>query len=155
MRTRTGRWEIGVAAAFIAGCLAVLWETRDIPPGTFEPLGSAPVPQAVALLIIALCLAVIVTAMRRPAMAEDEPGYDPRPLDAFVVCAFTIVYVAVMQARLLDFAPLTALFLFATIAFLTRLNLRSLPTAALVAVVTGWGCQYVFTRVFVVDLPGL
>lgn len=155
MHSRMARWEIGVAAAFIAGCLAALWETRDIPPGTFEPLGSAPVPQAVALLIIALCLTVIVTALRRPAEADDAPAYEPRPLDAAVVAVFTIVYVAVMQARMLDFAPLTAVFLFANIAFLTRLRLRALPTAALVAVITGWGLQYVFTRVFVVDLPGL
>ncbi|WMS43666.1 tripartite tricarboxylate transporter TctB family protein [Acuticoccus sp. MNP-M23] len=144
-----------MAAAFIAGCLAVLWETRDIPPGTFEPLGSAPVPQGVAALIIALCLAVIAPALRRPAEVAPDPGYTPRPLDAAMVAGLTIAYVAMMQARLLDFAPLTALFLFVTIAFLTRLRLRAMPTAALVAVVTGWGCQYVFTRVFVVDLPGL
>ncbi len=155
MQNRLAHWEIGVAAAFIAGCLAALWETRDIPPGTFEPLGSAPVPQGVALLIIALCLMVIVTALRRPAEPAEDLGYAPRPLDAAVTAGLTVVYVAAMQARLMDFAPLTALFLFVTIAFLTRLRLRSLPTAALVGVITGWGLQYVFTRVFVVDLPGL
>ena len=42
-----------------------------------------------------------------------------------------------------------------SIALLSRLRLRSLAAAAVVAIVVGWGTQYLFTRVFVVDLPGL
>lgn len=152
------RWEIGVATFFVAACALILYETRDIPPGTFEPLGSAPVPQATATLIMLLSLAVGLNGWRRLHAGRGNapaPDYQQRPLDAFAVAALTVVYVLVLDARLLDFAPLTALFLFIAIAMLARLRPRSLVGAAIVAAVTGWGTQYVFTRVFVVDLPGL
>jgi len=152
------RWELGVAAFFIIACTLILWETRTIPPGTFEPLGSAPVPQATAVLIIALSLAVGLKALRRlrvqpkrPAAADDGN----RPLDAIAVGALTVLYVALLDARVFDFAPLTALYLFFTIGLLIRLEPRGLAVAAAVAATVGWGAQYVFTRVFVVDLPGL
>ncbi len=154
-RSRAFPWEIGVSGALVTLCLAVLWETRRIPPGRFEPLGSAPVPQATAILIILLSLVVAVRAARTPG-GEDEPlAYAPRPLDAWVVAALTVGYVLAMQARVMGFAPLTTLFLVATIGFLTRFRLRRLPLVVLVSAITGWGCAFVFTRVFIVDLPGL
>ena len=155
-RSRAFPWEIGVSGALVALCLAVLWETRRIPSGRFEPLGSAPVPQATAVLVILLSLVVAVWAARTPGGEEDEPlGYAPRPLDAWVVAALTVGYVLAMQARVMGFAPLTTLFLVATIGSLTRFRLRGLPLVVLVSAITGWGCAFVFTRVFVVDLPGL
>lgn len=153
------RWEIGIAIFFIVGCALILWETRTIPPGTFEPLGSAPVPQVTAVLIMLLSLAVGINGWRKlgaeGASADDDKGYRPRPLDAWAVAALTVVYVATLDSRVLDFAPLTAVYLFLSIALLSRLRLRSLAAAAVVAIVVGWGTQYLFTRVFVVDLPGL
>lgn len=154
------RWELGVATFFIVACLLILWETRTIPPGTFEPLGSAPVPQATAVLIIVLSLTVGLKALRRlrgrPASpSETATDLGDRPLNAVAVAALTVLYVALLDARAFDFAPLTALFLFLTIGFLIRLQPRGLVVAAAVAAIVGWGAQYVFTRVFVVDLPGL
>lgn len=150
------RWAFGVSLALILGCLAVLWQTRRIPAGTFEPLGSAPVPQATALLIIALSVVVGLGARRRMRGPETgDPPAPPRRLDAAAVAGLTIAYVMVMDWGALDFAPLTALYLFATIGSLIRFRPRGLVTAAIIAVVMGWGCAYVFTRVFVVDLPGL
>lgn len=152
------RWELGVAVFFVIACAVVLWETRTIPPGTFEPLGSAPVPQATALFIIMLSIAVGVSAVRRLRAGGDpvgQEGYTPRPLDAFVVAVLTILYVMLLDARVLDFAPLTAAFLFIVISVLVRFKPAAMAGAALVGVVTGWGAQYAFTRVFVVDLPGL
>ena len=43
---------------------------------------------------------------------------------------------------------------FDAIGLLVRFQRRHLPWVALVGVSMGYGCQYVFTRVFVVDLPG-
>ncbi len=42
-----------------------------------------------------------------------------------------------------------------TIGALVRFERRLLPLIVVIALVTGFGCQYVFTRIFVVDLPGL
>jgi hypothetical protein len=150
------RVDIGVCLLLIVICCAVLVEAAKLPPGSFEPLGSAPIPQATAGLIIFLCLLVIARAalvMRRGEGIVAEPADPPRRLDAAVIFGLTVIYVALMALRVAGFALITAVFLFVTIAFLTRFAPRSLPIAALIGIVMGWGCQYVFTQVFVVDLP--
>jgi Tripartite tricarboxylate transporter TctB family len=150
------RVDIGVCLFLIVICCAVLVEAAKLPPGSFEPLGSAPIPQATAGLIIFLCLLVVgraALAMRRGETTGAEVPYPPRRLDAAVLFGLTVLYVLLMAQRVAGFAPVTALFLFVAIAFLTRFAPRSLPIAALVGVVMGWGCQYVFTQVFIVDLP--
>jgi hypothetical protein len=150
------RTVLGVAAAIVAVCAAVLWEARLIPAGVFEPMGGAPVPIAVAGLIILLCVCIMAVAARRPRRPPDEADpVRPRRLDALVVALLTIAYVAVLQLRLTDFAVMTAMFLVLAIGTLLRFEWRRMPWVVLVALVTGFGCQYVFTRIFVVDLPGL
>ena len=152
------RTDFGLALFLIVVCAVVLFETRDIPPGTFEPLGSAPIPQATAGLIILCSLIVMARAVLQTRRGAVETAYDElelRPRDAALVLGLTVVYVLMLQFRLLDFAPLTVLFLIASIGLLVRFERRQLPWVVLVALVMGYGCQYLFTRVFVVDLPGL
>jgi hypothetical protein len=147
------RIEIGVAIMVIVMAAIALFETRDIPPGSFEPLGSAPVPQATAGLIILLCLGLIVRACldRRPVAAGPKSGL----IDAAAVVVLTLLYVTAMHYRLTTFAVMTAIYLVVTIGFLVRFERRLLPIIIGLAIVVGFGCQYIFTRVFVVDLPGL
>jgi len=150
------RVDIGVCLFLIVICCAVLVQAAKLPPGSFEPLGSAPIPQATAGLIIGLCILVIGRAalvMWRGEASAAAPPYPPRRLDAVALIGLTVVYVLLMAQRVAGFAPITALFLFVAIGFLTRFAPRSLVIAALTGVIMGWGCQYVFTQVFVVDLP--
>ena len=155
------RTNLGLALFLIVVSAAVLWESRGIPPGTFEPLGSAPIPRATAGIVIVLSLAIMVEAIRALRRAGAGAGggaaeplpYEPRPLDAVAVLALTGVYILLMQFRLIGFAVATAGFLFLAIALLTRFRPRALPVAALIGVVMGFGCRYLFTRVFYVDLP--
>ena len=72
-----------------------------------------------------------------------------------IVALLTVLYVTALQFRLTTFAIVTTVFLTATIFVLSRFDLAKLPVILVVAAVTGFGCQYLFTRVFVVDLPGL
>jgi hypothetical protein len=147
------RLEIGVALMLILIASLALFGTRTIPPGRFEPLGSAPVPQAVAVLILLLAIWIIVRACidRRPIAAAAVDRY----LDAGVVVVLTLLFVAAMHYRLASFAILTLIYLTATIGFLTRFDRRQMPWIVGIAAVVGFGFQYLFTRVFVVDLPGL
>jgi len=147
------RLEIGVALLMIVISAPALFGTMEIPPGKFEPLGSAPVPRAVAGLIIILALGLIVRACidQRPLAASSADRY----LDATAVVVLTLLFVAAMNFRLATFAVLTSVYLIVTVGFLTRFKRRSLPAVIAVGLITGFGCQYVFTRIFVVDLPGL
>ena len=147
------RVEIGVALMLILIASLALFGTQDIPPGRFEPLGSAPVPQAVAGLVLLLAIWIIVRACidRRPIATPSADRY----LDAAVVVAFTLLFVAAMHYRLTTFAILTTVYLVATIGFLIRFDRRRLIWVFGLAAVVGFGFQYLFTRVFVVDLPGL
>jgi hypothetical protein len=151
------RVELGVGALIVAICLAMLWESRTIPPGTFEPLGSAPVPQATAGVIILLCLFVMGNALRklRAGVRGEPPVIRPRRLDAAAVFGLSLLYVGALHLRLTTFAVMTTIFLVLAIGFLLRFRPRAMPIVLLVAAVTGFGCQYVFTRIFIVDLPGL
>jgi hypothetical protein len=153
------RVDLGVGAVIVAVAGAVLVESRKIPPGVFEPLGSGPVPQVTAALIIGLCLIAMVQAWRRLLRAEPSPAMAdtvrPRHLDAAVVIALTVIYVVTLQARLADFSILTLVYLTCVIGLLVRFAPRRMPAVILTAAAMGFGCQYVFTRIFVVDLPGL
>lgn len=147
------RTDLVVAFGLIIICAAFLYETFRLPPGTFEPLGSAPVPQATASCIILLCLAVIVQALRRPDGVEMPRG--ERYLDAAIIVGLTLLYATVVHMRLATFAILTTVYLLLAIGWLVRFKPRQLPAVILTAAIVGFGCQYIFTRVFVVDLPGL
>ncbi len=154
------RTDLALGLGLVVVCGAVLWEARGIPPGVFEPLGSAPIPRVTAGLIILLALVVMgraLLALLRPAAAAPAGAEELtlRPLDALAVIALTTLYILAMALRLVDFAILTALFLLITIGVLTRFERRLLPLIVVLALVVGFGCQYVFTRIFVVDLPGL
>ena len=150
------RFDIGVALVLIVIAAIAIWQAADLPPGTFEPLGSARVPQMTAGLIILFSLWVIIRAMLRGDDVSDaEPAGRARWRDAAIVGFLTIVYVAALHFRITTFAIVTTVFLTATIFVLTRFDRAKLPIILLVAVITGFGCQYLFTRVFVVDLPGL
>ncbi|MCB9946059.1 MAG: tripartite tricarboxylate transporter TctB family protein [Geminicoccaceae bacterium] len=158
------RVDIAVALGLIVICAIALFGTRDLPPGTFEPLGSAPVPQATAAIIIALCTIVIARASRRPHANSRAPdgviaGKDDSDKAnagrAVITVLLTIGYIATIHMRLATFAVLTTVYLVLTIGWLSRFKPHLLPAIAATALVVGFGCQFIFTRVFIVDLPGL
>ena len=148
--------DLWLGAFLIIACGAVLWETRDIPPGTFEPLGSAPVPQVVASLIILLTLSVMLRAWLRlrGGGVRSEDDVPPRWADAALVTAFTVIYALTLHFRVGRFDVLSTIYLFVTIGMLVRFRRSSLLAVAIVSAVVGFGSQFVFTRVFIVDLPG-
>jgi putative tricarboxylic transport membrane protein len=154
--SKTPYADIGLSVFLIVVCAAVLWETRKIPPGTFEPLGSAPIPQLVATIIMLLSLLVIANAwlsLKRPTEGSEGEALVLRPVDAGATFLLTLVYVLAMAFGLIGFAIATTLFLFVTIGLLARFRPKGLVLAAAIALLMGFGCEYVFTKIFFVDLP--
>lgn len=153
--TRSSRAEIAISLLIIAACLVILMETLELPPGSFEPLGSAPVPQATAGLIIALCCVVIWLALAR-GRAREADGVDEEveePGSAAYLFLLSIAYVGGLHSARIDFGVLTTAFLLLSIWGLERFRTGALLPAAVVAAIVGFGCKYVFTKIFVVDLP--
>jgi putative tricarboxylic transport membrane protein len=150
--------DIGLSLFLIVVAGIIINQASRLPPGIFEPLGSAPVPTAVAWIIVGLCLLIMLRAILRlrkgaaPVAGADE-GFATRPLDATVVLLMAAAYVLVMQYRLVSFRMATTLFLVLSIGFLVRFRPRAMPVALVIGLLVAFGCQYLFTRVFVVDLP--
>lgn len=179
--------DVGLAIFIIAVCIAAIAECWNLPPGTFEPLGSGPIPIATASIVIGLCLIIlaraVVTLVRHRAYtktteeltieAEDAAtGFRPRPFAAVVVLALGGLYVGALYFGIVGFGTVTTLFLllimlyligpvpwgalhaFATTGDRSRLaEARPILIALVIAVIMGYGCEVVFTRIFYVDLP--
>ena len=151
--------EIGVAALVILIC-AVFWiQAKSLPPGTFEPLGSGPVPMYTAGIVILCCLIVIGRAtaaiFQAPslfrALREEFPG-SPR-MGGLLMLGSSIVYVGLLHLQVASFGLITFVFLAALIWAMESFRLLKVPLALAVAAAFAFGAEYLFTNVFVVDLP--
>lgn len=156
--SRQSRIEIAVAAALII-LSGVTWlSVSELPPPFFDPIGSAAFPKAMAVIIAALSLVVIakaVLASRSAPAAEAEPSPEARQshLLGAAMYALVILYAAAMQWKLLGFATATALFIVAAGAVLGRFRLKETIVSAVLALLLGFGGDYLFTHVFYIDLP--
>ena len=159
------RVELGFSIFLIVLSIVIFRETLSLPPGSFDPVGSAGFPRLISTVIGILSLTILIRAVRKlhavskspaapatPDGAASQP-FRPRPDLALVFYALALMYASVMALRLISFGLCTVLFLFASIGMLTRFTLKRLPIALLIALVIGFGSQYIFTQVFVLDLP--
>ena len=164
--TKYFKTEIGVQVFLIVVAAAFLWDTRSLPGPVFDPLGPAPVPRLICWSVIILCLVIIgqvvfartnatpadETLSELDMVAEPEPT-KPQPLLAIATLALSVAYVLVMAFRLTGFAVATIVYLILTIGMLSRFNKRSMIVGIIIALIMGFGCEYLFTEVFVIDLP--
>ena len=70
----------------------------------------------------------------------------------FVTCILTILYVLALTVRLVDFRVITAIFLFVTGTVLARDSRRHIALIV-ISVLLSQTLYYVFTELFVIDLP--
>lgn len=153
---RAAAKDIGLAVAMILVCAAFLWESLNIRSvATGDPVGPAGVARITAFIIIALSVYLLVQAVPRvtksPAEREDLKEGGERGLVLWVL-GLTVLYVLGLGYRI-DFAVLTALFLFLSVGILGNFSRRTIVIAIVIAIVMAYGCQYLFTQVFLVDLP--
>jgi hypothetical protein len=154
---RRSIYEIGVASLILAVCAVIWTQAARLPPGTFEPLGSGPVPQWTAAIVILCCALVIVTAARRLRTAAagdsapEESGGTPRT--ALLLCGLTVIYVGLLDLGAASFGLITFGFLTLLIWGLEGFRGGVLVPAAITAAIAAFGAEYLFTNVFVVDLP--
>ncbi|MGK7864939.1 tripartite tricarboxylate transporter TctB family protein [Falsiroseomonas sp. E2-1-a4] len=143
-------------AVFVTGLAALLWfEAEKLPPPFFDPLGSAAVPQGIAVILLVLAALValragIGLAQRKPRVPAE---YRARPDVAVGIVLLTIGYVGVMQARLVGFELASVAFVALASALLGLFERRIMLIGLLIALVLGFGGTWLFTGFFYIDLP--
>jgi hypothetical protein len=149
------RFEVWVSLLVILICLVFLWESWDLPPGSFEPLGSGPVPQATAFIVILCAGLVIFNALRTPVQLSGDEEIKERPSISagLIISLATVIYSLMLHFRLMPFAWMTTLFLIITIWSLEKFEKKKFLPALITAIVIGFASEYLFTEVFIVDLP--
>ncbi|WP_366555003.1 tripartite tricarboxylate transporter TctB family protein [Aquibaculum sediminis] len=151
----------GLILAVIGGaCVAAAMAAPQ--PG-LDPLGPGALPMAAALIVILLSLAMIGQALRRKrfepsasfAESTDSGGtrQTPSPLPLLQVSIVTLLYVAALAFLRLPYWGATLVFVTITVWLLSGWRVASLPKALAAGVVLGFGCDYLFTQIFIVDLP--
>ena len=153
MQRKVDAGDLALAAGLAAIAGTLFYGARLIPPPFFDPVGSAAVPRGVAwalagLLVVQIGLRLAGAQPRAPLHRGDLAMGRGAVFSMLILAG----YCAVMQARWLDFAPATALFLAVSITVLVG-SWRMLPLAAVIGLAMGYGCQWLFTDVFFVDLP--
>jgi hypothetical protein len=162
---RERRADLGLAFAMIVVSAAVWWEASKLAPAPFDPLGPKSFPMwiAAALGLLSVAAVIIVLCGRLLGRSDtslilgigDEPpaDYALRPGLAVAASALTLLYVAVLT--------LTGVgFLWATIAYIGALGWamsertpRHTVIAVVIAVLAGCAITYLFTKIFILDLP--
>jgi Tripartite tricarboxylate transporter TctB family len=150
---------VGMIALGVTGYIGSLGLTTN----AFEPIGPAPGPRAIGVILVVLALTVIARAVRRlavsgPAVAQDAPESTARrhigkPWLAVATVALSVVYIGVMNAGLMGYRWSTVVYMFVLGAMLVGFRLRVLPAMAGIALVMGIGSHLIFTRLLFVDLP--
>ena len=149
-----------LACSFIAlVCVVFFVQAWSLPPGTFEPLGSGPIPMATAAIVFICCLVIIVSRVRvlsQGVWLENQfrkEFMSRSPYGPLVTMGLTVVYVTALDLKIASFGVITCVFLTILIAALEKFQKKALLPALIVAVVVAFGVEYMFTNVFVVDLP--
>ena len=149
------RFEVWVSLLVILICVIFLWESWDLPPGSFEPLGSGPVPQATAFVVIFCAGLVILSALKKSVQLSEHEETQEKPSirAGLIISSATVVYSLVLHLRLMPFAWMTTLFLIITIWGLEKFDRKKFLPALITAIIIGFASEYLFTEVFIVDLP--
>lgn len=148
---------IAVAVVFYRASL-------DLPEPIFEPVGSAFVPQIMAIAAVLCAVAEIAkyliarrkeTQSNNVSSSTDETQW-LKAVSKIVFVVFFAALVVVLSSRLVAFSIIAAALFFAT-AVATGLPRQTKPllVAGIVGVIFGVILELVFTRVLFIDIPTL
>jgi putative tricarboxylic transport membrane protein len=149
--------DIGISIAMIGLCAWVFWETLSLPPPAYDPIGPAAFPRALCVIISFLSIMMVIRAFRLHSNAKRESAQEQshrlRPDLMVFFAVLTMIYVLSLTIRLLNFSISTTVYVALLVIGLMRFDLKRLPIAIILGLIMGFGCGYIFTRIFYIDLP--
>ena len=115
----------------------------------------------VQIIVLALLIAVLVETYRNrknpipatTAIPGDEIPFTKRPGRAAACFVLLVGYVISLVATPLPFAIASILMVFAVGGIMSGWERKYLPVLAQLALLTGFGAEFVFTKVFTIPLP--
>jgi len=131
--------------------LLFFWQSLSIPAPTFEPVGGARVPQALAIAIVLSAAVALVMAMRK--RAEGQSQAEPAKLvdrRGLLFIAIFVAYATALASRLVGLGWLTAAFLIVSQALFSEK--RFSPLLAIVLAISAFALELVFTKVVIIDV---
>ena len=149
--------EIALSISLIIFSIIVYYFSLELPEPEYEPLGSAALPQGLAVIMSLLSLIVIIRAIPKiktykPTTNTDD-NVTSRPKLAILVFIITLIFIGILDYGILGFLPAGIIYL-STIGYLmTHRDLKSFPWIVAFAVILTVFSYYVFTKFFYIDLP--
>ena len=149
--------EIALSISLIIFSIIVYYFSLELPEPEYEPLGSAALPQGLAVIMSLLSLIVIVRAIPKiktyKPLTNTDDNVTSRPKLAILVFIITLIFIGVLDFGILGFLPAGIIYL-STIGYLmTHRDLKSFPWIVAFAVILTVFSYYVFTKFFYIDLP--
>ena len=149
--------EIALSISLIIFSIIVYYFSLELPEPEYEPLGSAALPQGLAVIMSLLSLIVIVRAIPKiktykPTTNTDD-NVTSRPKLAILVFIITLIFIGILDFGIIGFLPAGIIYL-STIGYLmTHRDLKSFPWIVAFAVILTVFSYYIFTKFFYIDLP--
>lgn len=111
-------------------------------------------PLYTGIIILALASFVVFDSFRnRTEKSDDENEFTPRIWLAGICFVVLTAYITVLQFAIIPFAFATILMIFILGGLIVKWDSKKLITLAQIALITGLGSEFIFTRIFTVILP--
>ncbi len=134
----------------IAGVLLV--GARSIAPPLFDPVGSAALPRACAVALIAIGSGTLLQSALRPGGAAAAA---PLPFRTATLATMVLMALYLLAMQLgLGFVLPTIAFVAVSVPLVSA-SARSIPLGIGLALLLGVGASWLFSEVFFVDLPAV
>ncbi len=132
-----------------------LWAATQITGAAFDPLGSQAVPYALGSLL--LLLMVVDAGVKKQTQTEsEEPADWMSMIRMAAVLGLSVLYCAGVFILAIPFSIATLVFIpLASYVLSPSYDRRANMMRLVIGAVIGCGGEFLFTKVFFVDIPGL
>ena len=151
------KYEIALSIGLIVLSIIVYYFSLDLPEPEYEPLGSAALPQGLAVIMSLLSFVIIYKAIPRlktyEVVVDPNPEVMPRPMLSIVIFILTLIFIGVLDFGILSFMPAGIIYLSVIGYLMTNRDLKKLPYVIGFSVILTVTSFYIFTKLFYIDLP--